>query len=489
MWKTKAMANSQAYLLALYCSDGSVTGGDTSGVFEVFNERGIIPAGGLDHVHGNGSATIMAQIVDPDQLTGDLYRVTFNDTLFANTVYDVLNVDTGKKVIENATELDGISEGPYFDGLRLLIKDLKQAEIDAEGTGWTTGSSSLQISITVPNIDIGTKVLEGVPFPADYRITIFDQVVDTSRAVYGAAAVPMMFMVWDLTAGARVDAIFLDTDNNHTISRLDELFLLLPDGDEPQLTWAFFFGGSPSAVNPRPGDEFILRTLKPLTGDDVYEFRASEHVQTCTFPGDANQDGSLNVLDVVSVINFILGSNPEPFNMMCADCDGDSIVNVIDVVGIVNVILGIGECVPGVSKVSVLPQTMEFLGSLQDYLSAPDYTRFMDLVRATLFPAEYHLAQNCPNPFNPTTDIRYQISDTRYPIHTTLEIFNILGQEVRTLVDEMKEPGHYTVTWDGRNEQGILVAGGVYIYRLEAGGTSRDSREKFSDTKRMILLK
>jgi hypothetical protein len=142
-----------------------------------------------------------------------------------------------------------------------------------------------------------------------------------------------------------------------------------------------------------------------------------------------------------------------------------------------------------VSKVSVLPQTMEFLGSLQDYLSAPDYTRFMDLVRATLFPAEYHLAQNCPNPFNPTTDIRYQISDTRYPIHTTLEIFNILGQEVRTLVDEMKEPGHYTVTWDGRNEQGILVAGGVYIYRLEAGGTSRDSREKFSDTKRMILLK
>ena len=86
-------------------------------------------------------------------------------------------------------------------------------------------------------------------------------------------------------------------------------------------------------------------------------------------------------------------------------------------------------------------------------------------------PTQYRLGQNYPNPFNPRTDIRYQIADGGSPIHTTLKIYNILGQEVRTLVNEMKEPGYYTVTWDGRNDQGIKAVSGVYLYRLEAGNS------------------
>ncbi|MFQ6093200.1 MAG: FlgD immunoglobulin-like domain containing protein, partial [bacterium] len=72
------------------------------------------------------------------------------------------------------------------------------------------------------------------------------------------------------------------------------------------------------------------------------------------------------------------------------------------------------------------------------------------------------------------------ISD-QSPPHTTLKIYNILGQEVRTLVDELKEPGYYTVTWDGRNERGDPVSSGIYFYRLTAGD--------YSSTKRMVLLK
>ena len=66
-------------------------------------------------------------------------------------------------------------------------------------------------------------------------------------------------------------------------------------------------------------------------------------------------------------------------------------------------------------------------------------------------------------------------------IHTTLKIFNLLGQEVRTLVDEVKEPGHYTLIWDGRDGYGNNVASGVYFYRLTA--------ENFTATKRMMLMK
>ena len=66
-------------------------------------------------------------------------------------------------------------------------------------------------------------------------------------------------------------------------------------------------------------------------------------------------------------------------------------------------------------------------------------------------------------------------------LHTTLTIYNILGQEVVTLVNEVKEPGYYTVTWNRRNAFGNEVATGVHLYRLTAG--------TFTATKKMVLMK
>lgn len=66
-------------------------------------------------------------------------------------------------------------------------------------------------------------------------------------------------------------------------------------------------------------------------------------------------------------------------------------------------------------------------------------------------------------------------------MHTTLKIYNILGQEVVTLVDGDNEPGYYSVKWDGRNAKGVEVSSGVYFYRLEAGS--------FVKTRRMLFLK
>ncbi|MFQ6093451.1 MAG: IPT/TIG domain-containing protein, partial [bacterium] len=73
-------------------------------------------------------------------------------------------------------------------------------------------------------------------------------------------------------------------------------------------------------------------------------------------------------------------------------------------------------------------------------------------------PTEFSLAQNCPNPFNPTTSIQYSVVSDQSPPHVTLKIFNLLGQEVRTLVNEPKAPGLYTVTWDGKDNNGRPVA-------------------------------
>jgi hypothetical protein len=82
-------------------------------------------------------------------------------------------------------------------------------------------------------------------------------------------------------------------------------------------------------------------------------------------------------------------------------------------------------------------------------------------------PDHFSLDQNYPNPFNPTTVISYQLSGIS-PHRTTLRVYNILGQEVRTLVDKKQLPGYYSVVWDGRDGLGKEVSSGVYFYRIQA---------------------
>jgi hypothetical protein len=88
-------------------------------------------------------------------------------------------------------------------------------------------------------------------------------------------------------------------------------------------------------------------------------------------------------------------------------------------------------------------------------------------------PTEYSLSQNYPNPFNPSTKISWQV-----PVgsHQTLKIYDVLGNEVATLVDEYKPAGSYEVEWDASG-----FPSGVYFYQLKAGS--------FVETKKMILLR
>jgi len=93
-------------------------------------------------------------------------------------------------------------------------------------------------------------------------------------------------------------------------------------------------------------------------------------------------------------------------------------------------------------------------------------------------PKELALDQNYPNPFNPETIIRYQLPE---PGDVTLMIYNVLGQQVRTLLQSPKEAGYYQISWDGKNTLGHSVASGVYFYRLLTGDHAL--------TKRMLLIK
>jgi len=90
----------------------------------------------------------------------------------------------------------------------------------------------------------------------------------------------------------------------------------------------------------------------------------------------------------------------------------------------------------------------------------------------------FMLEQNYPNPFNPETSIRFQIPQT---IKTSLTIYNVLGQKVKTLVNNKLSAGSYTMRWSGLNNQGNPVGTGVYFYRIEAG--------EFVKTRKMLFIK
>jgi hypothetical protein len=93
-------------------------------------------------------------------------------------------------------------------------------------------------------------------------------------------------------------------------------------------------------------------------------------------------------------------------------------------------------------------------------------------------PSEYRLEQNYPNPFNPTTNIKFEIINSKSETNpkTEIRIYDVLGKEVATLINENLKPGSYEVEWDASS-----FPSGVYFYRLTSG--------KFSETKKMILNK
>ena len=97
----------------------------------------------------------------------------------------------------------------------------------------------------------------------------------------------------------------------------------------------------------------------------------------------------------------------------------------------------------------------------------------MKVIRNKLIPTKFYLYQNYPNPFNPVTTIKYAIPKT---VNVELKVFDILGREIKTLVNEPMNAGYYEVQFNASN-----FASGVYFYRMKAG--------EYIKTSKMLLIK
>lgn len=115
-----------------------------------------------------------------------------------------------------------------------------------------------------------------------------------------------------------------------------------------------------------------------------------------------------------------------------------------------------------------------------------EYGQLMDVKdEKNILPQEFSLSQNFPNPFNPSTTINFSIpsvgAEHVQPLQVLLKVYDLLGREIATLVNEEKVPGNYEARFNAENFNGTSLPSGVYFYRLTAGN--------FAATKKMILLK
>ena len=203
-------------------------------------------------------------------------------------------------------------------------------------------------------------------------------------------------------------------------------------------------------------------------------------------PADVNDDGTVNILDLVSVAAQFgkQGQN------LAADVNGDGIVNILDLVLVAGV-FGDAAAAP-----SAQPQAAEILSAaaVRQWLADAKALEIRDPIMergvvvlqqllVSLTPTVTELLANYPNPFNPETWIPYRLADDAF---VTLTIYDLNGQVVRTIdvghqIAAVYEGRSKAVYWDGRNGLGEQVASGVYFYHLSAGD--------YSATRKMLILK
>ncbi len=139
------------------------------------------------------------------------------------------------------------------------------------------------------------------------------------------------------------------------------------------------------------------------------------------------------------------------------------------------------DCVYDVTLSPVLDYAFQVRAIYDNGTSAPSntiYISYVDNDDPTAPPVETALNGNHPNPFNPTTEISFSLKDQQ---QVKLEVFNLKGQLVKTLVNDKMQSGNHTVTWTGDDNHGKKVGSGVYFYRIKAG--------RYVSTKKMIMLK
>ena len=246
-------------------------------------------------------------------------------------------------------------------------------------------------------------------------------------------------------------------------------------------------------VNLKQGDNLLLVKVSEragawsmFVGIDADVNAVYKRPPDVVMSADVNNDGSVNVLDLV-VIAAELGNKGQN---LTADVNSDGVVNILDLILVAGMFDGAAAAPAAQPQVPEMLTAVEVQGWLTEARTLKVRDAIMkrgfvvlEQLLTSLIPKETELLPNYPNPFNPETWIPYRLAEDAF---VTLTIYDKTGQVVRTLevghrIASAYENRSKAIYWDGKNNLGEQVASGVYFYTLRAG--------EYSATRKMLILK
>jgi len=246
--------------------------------------------------------------------------------------------------------------------------------------------------------------------------------------------------------------------------------------------------------NDIPNFEYFIDRFVEIEGDTIQCVECSAvNVNSIFLSNECEQPLSCFV-EPCTVSNCTSSDNADCINNYCGGCYADYYYedslficeNPGSIVDLSNIDFGMCEMVLGFGWINNHCSLISGCGFIVDNVNYSDfvYSSLFDCISAStldvsekISPSTFYLYQNHPNPFNPITQINYQLSKNS---HIKIEVYDMMGKLVKTLVNEFQSPGYRSVKWDGQNFENQKVSSGVYFYSLQS--------ESFSATKKMILL-
>ena len=474
IWYEGVGFNPSVYTNSLFHNNGSEN--SQFGAIKIMNSGATAT---FDHCtfYGNQSST----------LGSDIYSLGlyFNEDYYGNDITIVNSVFYNEQ--ESSVYLQPTD---YADTLNISYASLLTME-----------------SITLDNInhlEIGAGMIYGDPMfcnpeNGEYTINVFSPLVGAGSdgEIIGAFGVdcghePTITGVWDVPndQGGRV---YLDF-NRCVYDQVDELnqlytvFRLDMIANEP--VWVV--AGSGAAIGDQSYTYEIL-TLQDSTasGDGLTHFKVGASMNEGIFHSDEMAGYSVDNIapavptgmQALAMENSILlswnMSEAEDFQYFVLERSNEATAYVEQSTFTYELI--------DISFVDVdLVRNVEYSYKLAAYDYAGNRSAFTDPVsdillsvdQKSIFPEVYTLHQNYPNPFNPTTKICYDLPEN---IYVSINIYDLIGHKIRTLVNTNQDPGYRSIHWDATNDLGQSVSAGMYIYTIQAG--------QFRKTRKMVLLK
>ncbi|KAA3596272.1 MAG: T9SS C-terminal target domain-containing protein [Calditrichaeota bacterium] len=299
--------------------------------------------------------------------------------------------------------------------------------------------------------DYGYKAIDAdnaILKPGDAIWVYVDSPIEILNFPYGNSSEP-------LTKSSSDSLIYLSYNQLLDLNGLIEFSVISAESDTVKLFLAqsdsFSVDNSYFGKPPLPESNLV---------DSLKFFDAQIYFNDSTYTYANVQDSSnVNLTIRLTAANF-----KYPISISWTDALGNLQVTTVDsssLTKLVNLNRSSGKVA---MKVNSEQNLINIAGTLKNYKSS--------------IPSKYSLSQNYPNPFNPSTRINYSIPENSF---VKLEVFNILGRKVKTLVSNVQKSGNYSVKWNGLNDENKLVSSGVYFYRIESGD--------FVSIKKMLLLK